>query len=400
MANTISGGIENKISTAVQKGLKVTTCFPKLASFREEATLYNGQVVNRPSVKSMLGKGEAYVANTDITATEYAYAQETLTVNQSNATLIKVDKTEEKQLMVGDENKPTKYFSRDILQDMRFAMEKDYLDEIDNAAFDIDAADFGGSALSPIDPTANGVEEIISKALSEVRASRQKSMSGQYVIADSYLLHYLQMRGLALGFNVADSVFRNGYTNESILGAKIFYSELIPWTLTLTMSDVAVANDTFTIAGVTCTAKAAPSAAGEFDVEASADAQGTTIAALINGTGTPSADTYIALAQADRDTWDSYGLSASNSSGVVTITGYGRVTFSETLTNGAFGNLALKYKVGNIGDVDMVAQIKPFIEISPAPMNFGKNVKGMTLWGTKTFTDGTKNGCSVLIQGN
>lgn len=399
MSNTTTGGYETKISAAVQRGLSVSTIFPQVASFKEQENLQYGVDVNRPKVKSMLGKGATYVANTDITATDWAYTQEKLTINQSNATRILVDVVEEKQLLTRGENAPVKYFSRDILSDMRFAMEKSYMDETDNAGFDIDAADFGGSALSPIDLSTTGAEEVISKALAEVKASRQNSMKGQYLIADSHLLHYLNMRGLALGYNVADSIFRNGYTGQNVMGAKIIYSEMIPWTLVLTLTDVAVADDTFTIAGVTCTAKATPSTAGQFDVEASPSDQGDTIAALINGSGTPGADTYIELSSADRDTWDAYGLSASNDSGVVTITGYGRVSFSETLTNGSFGNLALQYKVGNIGDVDMVAQIKPYIEITPSDANFGKNVKGLCVWGKKTFADGTKNGCSILIKG-
>ena len=399
MSNTTSGGYENLISSYVQQGLRVTPIFQKLASFREEAKLQNGVSVNRPKVSSSFGKGATYTANTDITATPWTYTQELLTINRSNAHLIEIDTTEEKALTVASNNKPERYFAKDIMNAMKDSLDKDYLDEIANAGFDIDAADFGGSALSPIDVTTTPIEEVLSKALSEVSSSRRNSNRGQYAIFDNYLLHYLRMRGLALGFNAADKIMMGGWTGADFMGANIVLSENIPWTLVLTLTDVAVANDTFTIDGVTCTAKATPSAAGEFDVEASATAQGDTIAALINGSGTPSADTYIDLAGADRDQWDSRGMTATNNAGVVTITGYGRVTFSESLTNGSFGNLALKYKVGNIGDVDMVAQLNPYVETAKQVKNFGRVLKGLTLWGTKTFSDGVKNGCSVLIKG-
>lgn len=399
MANTTSGGYENNISLYVQKGLQVSPIFQKLASFREESRLQNGVQVNRPKVSSSYGKGATYVANTDITATPWTYTQELLTINRTNAHLIEVDVTEEKALMVATENMPERYFARDMIAAMKDALDKDYLDEIANAGYDIDASDFGGSASVGIDPASTPVEEIISKAISEIAASRKNNKKGQYVIIDNYLLHYLRMRGLALGFNAADKIMMGGWTGADIMGANIVLSENIPWTLVLTMSDVAVADNTFTIAGVTCTAKATPASAGEFDVEASATAQGATIAALINGSGTPGADTYIELSGADRDKWDSHGLSASNDSGVVTITGYGRVTFSETLTNGSFGNLTMKYKAGNIGDVDMVAQLNPYVKTAEQVKNFGKVLKGMTLWGTKTFADGVDNGCSILIKG-
>jgi len=398
MANTTTGGYENLISSIVQRGVQLMPVFRKLASFREEARLQNGRSVNRPTMTNMnVVPTEDYVANTDISSTAWAVTQELMTVNNQKALRAMVDATEEKDLII-PKNIITQ-IGGEFIKNLTTALDRDYLDEITNAANSVDAADFGGSALSPIDFSTTPIEDAVSLAAQEIEANPfRKFGTSKYVLMDSYMIYQTQKRGLALLYNTADKIFMNGFTGAEFMGCNVYKADL-PWTITLTLSDVAVADETFTIDGVTCTAKAAPAVAGQFDVEASATAQGDTIAALINGTGTPGADTYIELSTTNRAKWRARGIHASNAAGVVTITGYGRVTVSGNLTNGSFGTMTVYSKVGYVGDVDMVAQLNPFIKITDESGNFGRNVLGMTRWATKTFSDGAQNGCALLYKG-
>jgi len=398
MANTTTGGYENKISSIIQRGVALRSNFRQLASFREEGELAFGKSVNRPTMTDLgVIPTESYVANTAITATAWTLTQELMTVNNQRAARVQVDPTEIKDITANINL--LSHISKKLTDNVTNLLDRDFMDEYSNAANSIDASDFGGSASSPIDLTTTPIEQVIGLAAQELDANPFRNVSAsKYLMIDPFMKNKIENRGLAITYNNSDKIFYNGFTGMEFMGCKLFMADL-PWTITLTLTDVAVADNTFTIDGVTCTAKATPSAAGEFDVEASATAQGDTIAALINGSGTPGADTYIELSQENRDTWDSYGMTATNAAGVVTITGYGRVTFSETLTNGSFGSLQMKYKVGNIGDVDMVAQLKPYLKPAESVKNFGKVLKGLTLWGTKTFSDGVQNGCSILIKG-
>jgi hypothetical protein len=56
-------------------------------------------------------------------------------------------------------------------------------------------------------------------------------------------------------------------------------------------------------------------------------------------------------------------------------------------------------KAGFMGDVDMVVQMKPFVETRDASDNFGKNILALTRWATKTYSDGAQQGCSILYKG-
>lgn len=399
MANTVTGGYENQISSIVQRTIQKIPVFRELASFKEENGLQYGVSVNRPYARSLIGLGATYTPNTDVTAYDWSYTQSLLTIDQSRVIPVKVDPVENRQLMLGDDARPVKLFSREITRGLATLLDRDYLDEISNAGWSIDAGDFGGSALGLIDLSTTPIEEVLSKALAELTASPFAFDGSKYVILDSKMLHELNMRGLALGYNTADAIFKNGYTGKDVLGAQIIWSEQLPTTQTLTLSDVAVADDTFTIAGVTFTAKASPSAAGEFDIEGSASDQADTICLALNGTGTPGSNTYIELSAINRSKLKAHGITATNNSGTITITGYGRYNYAESLTNGAFGDLTVKAKAGIKGDTDMVVQMKPTIQNNKATNNLGATLIGHTLWGTRTFEDGAQNMCSILIKG-
>lgn len=111
--------------------------------------------------------------------------------------------------------------------------------------------------------------------------------------------------------------FKETFNAGQVSGFAGAWTNNIPIKYTLTFTTFATADDTISIRvpnakklsegtspaydEVVFTAKAAPSAAGEFDIAGSAAAQQTIITDMINGTGTPGSSSYIALSTADRN---------------------------------------------------------------------------------------------------
>ena len=161
--------------------------------------------------------------------------------------------------------------------------------------------------------------------------------------------------------------------------------------------DVATADEFLTIEGVTFTAKAAPSGAGQFDVAGSVAAQGQIMVNMINGTGTPGETSYIALSEADRNTLTNAQITASYdaATGTLTITGSGRLTYSTDLSGTTTEWLNCYF--GKKGAIDLVVQDMKEVDMRETADRRGTNVFSSYLAGIKTFTDGSKKFLRVKI---
>lgn len=192
--------------------------------------------------------------------------------------------------------------------------------------------------LSPQTVVSTDVESYLEDL--RVKLNRQDAGDDAFCFVNPEIASLLRQSGSYEGFKEGLDVRASAQIGR-FAGFSILETTNLPVKRKLTIGAVAVADDTVVISvpnpesgsddDVTFTAKAVPSAAGEFDVAATAAAQQTIVQHMINGTGTAGATSYIALSAADRAILKRgmvyCGDFASNAAAV-----FGRrgVTFSET----------------------------------------------------------------------
>lgn len=270
--------------------------------------------------------------------------------------------------------------------------------EVENAANTFDAGDLttlssNGTAITLSSTTVPQMVTLMSAKLRY--AAQQEEQSNMALVVDSYAAAAIEQYLLGKDIDIAGSVFKNGYAGI-VRNAQLYVSENLTGHATLVV-DVATADETFTIFGVTFTAKATPSAAGEFDVAASADAQGQIMEDMLNGTGTPGASSYIALSDADRQTLQAAQVTASfdAATDVLTVRASGRIIFSTTMSGATTNKLHAYF--GKKGAIDLVVQDMSPVDMRPTADRRGTNVFSSYLAGVRTFSDGAKKFLDVHI---
>ncbi len=270
--------------------------------------------------------------------------------------------------------------------------------QVRNAANTFDAGDLTtiASTGTPITLSSTTVPQMSTRMAAKLRFQENQEVSTNMAfVVDSYAAADIEQYLLGKDIDIAGSVFKNGYAGV-IRNAVLYVSENLAGETTLVV-DVATADETITLFGVTFTAKASPAAAGEFDVAGSADAQGQILVDMINGTGTPSATSYIELSAADRATLQEAQATASydTATDTLTVTGAGRMGFSTTMSGTNVEWLNAYF--GKKGAIDLVVQDMKEVDMRKTDDRRGTNVFTHYLAGIKTFADSAKKFLCVKI---
>lgn len=273
--------------------------------------------------------------------------------------------------------------------------------EVRNARNSFDAGDLTGAFTSTgvgISLDSTTVPQMASRMPAKImqKENVDTNTNGVLVVdaqAGSDITQYL----LGKNIDLAGSTFRNGYTGP-VHNAEMYVSENLTGEYTLTLTGVPSADETIVVAGVTATAKAVPSAAGEFDIAGTAAAQATIIGNMLNAsaTGQDSATGYFEFSEADRKALNNLDISAEVDGAVVSILGRGRFSFEETLSN-ATETGALNAYYGKRGAIDLVVQDMQEVDMRKTADRRGYNVFSSYLAGIKTFEDGAKQFMNVKL---
>jgi hypothetical protein len=272
--------------------------------------------------------------------------------------------------------------------------------EVVNAANTFDTGDLTtlSSTGVAITLSATTVPQMVTRMSAKLRyAAQQEEQSNMALVVDSYAAADIEQYLLGKDIDIAGSVFKNGYAGI-VRNAQLYVSENLQGEVNLTV-DVATADETITIFGVTFTAKAVPSVAGEFDIGADVDTQGATLANMINGaaTGKDSATGYFEVSAANRAILTNAQVVATYTAATDTlkITAAGRIIYSDTLSGAVTNHLNCYF--GKKGAIDLVVQdIKP-VDMRPTADRRGTNVFSSYLAGIRTFSDGAKKFLNVKI---
>lgn len=272
--------------------------------------------------------------------------------------------------------------------------------EVVNADQTFDTGDLTtlASTGTAITLSSTTVPQMVSRMPAKLRYKNNQDVnSNMALVVDAYAASDIAQYLLGKNIDLAGSVFKNGYTGD-ISNAEMYVSENLLGEVRLVV-DVATADETVSIFGVTFTAKATPANPGEFDVAGSVDAQGAIIANMINGsaTGKDSATGYFEVSAANRAILTDAGVVATytDSTDTLKITANGRIVFATTMSGTNSNRLHCYY--GKKGAIDLVVQDMKEVDMRPTSDRRGFNIFSSYLAGIKTFDDGSKKFLDVQI---
>lgn len=346
---------------------------------------------------------ETYTPGTDMTNVALTGSKETLEVNNFKAALMTVDDTEERQSILDLGSK----VAYRMMKAHKNIIEQTVLGQISNALHTLDDGSVGGTSGNNMVLNSDVVPQVFVAADTKLDAI-DAPRAGRTAIVGTHFMRFLKLQQAARGTNFSDGVNTNGVV-ANLFGWDIVQSNNLPYTAVLSLATQPTNGDTITIAGVTITLHATPIASAWADIRTDVDTTRTFIRDLINyqnGTGGTVAGVvgtdFTDVSPENRHIWRKRGLLAvdSPSGDTLTITGYGDIVVSETLTDATDGWTSQRQDslFGIRGCIDLVVQMPPKIEIGRAEKQFADRIKSMVGHGVKTFADGAREMVRVKIN--
>jgi hypothetical protein len=283
-----------------------------------------------------------------------------------------------------------------------------YSTTVNGAGLILDNEVLAGSASAgtPITMSASNPDEVATKVYSLMQDAGVAASQGRpYFMIDPSTARFFKLFGMGAGFNVADRQLMKGFEILPTFDFDYVITPEIEHEQVLSMATNITADDTITVKGVVFTAKAAPSAAGEFDVSGSADATRAIIANAINGssTGKDSATGYFEVSAANRLILKNAGVVAVNddTADTVTVTAYGSIAGAETFTDAtdAWGTEQKNLLAGLRNSTHLALPSKGFFvdEIDQVPGFTGSELRSTQIYDSTVWTKNAPKICKILV---
>lgn len=234
------------------------------------------------------------------------------------------------------------------------------------AAQTFDAGDLTtlASTGTPITLNTTTVPQMASRLPAKLMRTENQTITNLIGVWDAYAAADITQYLMGKDIDLAGAAFKNGFagTLTSMAGSSVYVSENLLGEVRLVV-DVATAAEVVNINGVVFTAAAVATNPGDFDVAGSADLQGAIMVDMINGTGTPSATTYIELSAADRAKLSNANVRAEfdAATDLLTIYSAGRSIFSTTMSGATSNRLHCYF--GKRGGIELVTQDMSKVDI-------------------------------------
>lgn len=354
-----------------------------------------GDTVNKTIIS--YPRSSTYTPGSDITGTNLVGSKESLSIATWLASKVVIDDTEKRQSII----ELGQNVAKKMMMNHNNSIDQAVFAEVSNSSWSLDDGNVGGTSGNNISLNTSNVPQVFTAAgvkLDAVDAPRQ----GRTAVVGSHFLQMLVLQQAGRNTILGDGANTRGIV-ANLFGWDILYSNNLPWSATLTMSTIPTAADTITIAGVQCQAAASGAAtnAGDFSIGAQASDAIIYFVALINGSGTAAAGTYIDFSAENRFLiTDKRRLVAVATSTTATFTGYGDIVVSEGLTPAAdVWSLQKQNSLFCVaGAIDIIVQIPPVVEVVRTVNQFSDTVKSMVGFGKKTYADGAREMVNVKIN--
>ena len=378
----------------------------EIMNTRFEPTLKYGESVERVAVDISGVRVRSVTRGSASTIDTISDSSELLTINLEKEAVFHVSDGEVTQ--AGPLN-PGEWIGSQIAIKVAQDLDARCFYEVLSAEFDFDNGDLTtlSSTGTPITLSSTTVPQMVTRMPAKLRKRNNQLVNTNMVlVVDSYAASDISQYLLGKNIDLAEFVFKNGYTGD-VSTAKMYVSENLTGEAVLYSPQTPTDGDTVLIGGVIFTFKttlsSGPAVAGEVLISGSADAARANLVALVNTPGT-STTFGTALSSADQLTLtDVLKLTATNANSADTMTivgtGSGRLVLAGTLTNtnNTWSKNMIHAYFGKRGAIDLVVQDMKPVDMRETSDRRGTNVFSSYLAGIKTFADGAKKFLDVLI---
>lgn len=392
-----SAGFQEVMSKRMQRVHHKTDVFRAIASFEERSNLVKGDTVHR--LKKTLPRVQTYTRGTAMSIGAHAEGDESLVVNISKVAPFYVDDLDQLQFNF----KYQMEFGQDMAIRLGNFIDGDVLGEVTTAVNTIDDLTINpstGTSGNGVLVNTGNIQRVFSTAQRKLTKAKI-GMANRFVVLSPEL--YQSLIDYLAGKNtpLADKIGPNGDVGASYYGFQLYMSNACLFTATVGIATQPTDGDTVVINGVTFTFKTTlGSTAGNVLIGGSASAANTNLAALINTPQTTTANgvaidstTDVGTGFTAIDALTGMTATAASTSVAIRSEGNGAISVSSVLTAGADGWTAATQiehiMFGQKGATDVVIQAEPKIEVKEVPDKLGKNIIPWTLYGLKTFREGT-----------
>lgn len=366
--------------------------FESIANMEERSVLKKGDAVHRPYRSNL--RVQTYTKGTSITPGDLTATDESLNVDQSKVVSFYFDDIDDSQNgydTVSD-------YAADAGRELYDYIDSFFLGEVFNGDLSVDDSDMnGGTSGNAFDLTPANVTTVFTKALRKFKAAKADMKSLAAVISPGFyaaLLERLEGKDSTLG----DTISNNGSVG-TYMGFKLHVSNNLPLSARWTPANNPSNNDTVTIDGVVFTF-----------VSSIGSTEGNV---LIGGSTAATLDNFVALITAPTTT-TANGVGFTTESKLrkvqmMTLTdgttyvdlkyyGGSEATVTGSDTNDVWSNVTVHQRFEEIGATDLVMQEMPTVEFRKAELKLGDYIHTWTLYGIKTFAEGTDVLMNVRVK--
>lgn len=263
----------------------------------------------------------------------------------------------------------------------------------------ISAQDLGGSGTGVVAVGSSNIKNLFTVADRNLTKFNRTS-GNRFAAIGPRLLEQIKLdvsnRETAFG----DKVYENGLVAPRF-GFDIYLTNNLYFVATFTLSGIPADGETITIDGVTFTWEAhgtACSTAGEVDLGTDEATAYANLVLAINGTTAGTTSTYCEVSDDDREILNNASITATYSTNLLTITGYGDVVCTESTQNCVLAT-NVQYPIFGIkGAMDFVCLKEPNVEFRTCENLLGRKIYAWTNYGVKTFTKEKKSLCYAKID--
>lgn len=384
MANTLTPLSPTYWSRTMGIKLYKENVFRNIASFREEATLRDGQIVDRPYRANITV--EDIARNTALTAQDLTSTSDTLTVNKYKGALLYVDAIDKIQ------NKwdAAKEWAEEAATRLANVIDASCLYEATSAneTIDYNDLDSGQSAGLPAVVTSSNVYKLFTAGGRKL-TSANVPMANRFAIISpevhQALLEYVGGKETAFGDRTSEAGNIGRY-----MGFDLFVSNNLTGSARWTPVDNPADNATITIAGIVFTFQdTIGAAAGNVLQTTSTAVTLDALVALINAGGVGDGVNSVSLSLANQRICQN--LVAVDGTTYVEVFHKGTANISVATSEAAdlWSHKTQHLLFGQRGAIDLVIQKEPSVEMASTVSagKLGMNILPYTLFGVKTFYD-------------
>ena len=393
MSNTLTPLSPTYWSRIMGRKLYNVTVFRSQASFEEQATLKDGQIVDRPYRSDIVA--ETYTKGTAMTAQDLTATSDQLTVNKFKAMLMYVDNVDKIQ------NKwdSAKVWAEEAALRLAIIIDAEYLYEVVNANNTVDDGDLGGTSGNGITLATTNLLNTYGKVNRKLdiqnvpREERFINISPQWY---DVLWQFIAGKESLLGDKTGE------YNNiGSYAGLKHYLTNNLTASAVWTPANAPTAADTITISGVTFTfVDTIGTTAGNVLVNGGTVAQVITrLTTLINAPSTTTAN-GVAFSGADLRTVQQ--MVAVDGTTYITVyhKGQSYLTVAGSDATDVWSKKIQHNLAGRKGAIDVVIQKEPNVDMASTVSagKSGMNILPMAIFGVKTFNQGKNEIVDVKIS--